>query len=113
MRRGEANALICLGNRYSETGEHRRALELYEQALVIVREIGDRRNEGYALLNLSLIYVNFGDLAAAVQAAEASHRIREEIEDPRAAGTRARLDRLRAQLAQTSSPDSPDDGLPA
>jgi tetratricopeptide (TPR) repeat protein len=104
-RRSEvAVALRHLGNGYAELGEPRRATEFYEQALATARELGDRRREGTTLHNLSLAHEKLGDLPAAIQAAEASLVICEEIEDPNTASTRARLDRLREQLGQSDSP---------
>ena len=38
-----------LGLAYSHLGEPRKAIEYYEQALKISREIGDRRGEGNTL----------------------------------------------------------------
>ena len=43
-----------LGKAYAALGEVRRAIEYYEQALVISREIGDRRGEGNDLGNLGM-----------------------------------------------------------
>ena len=40
------------GSAYSDLGEPRKAIEYYEQALKISREIGDRRGEGNHLGNL-------------------------------------------------------------
>jgi len=39
-----------------------KAIELYEQRLVIAREIGDRRGEGNALGNLGNAYAALGDV---------------------------------------------------
>ena len=36
-----------LGNAYADLGDASKAIEYYEQALAIAREIGDRRGEGY------------------------------------------------------------------
>ncbi len=65
-------------------GETRRAIEYYEKALEIDREIGDRRGEGTDLWNLSLALDKLGDRAQAIALAEAALKIREQIEDPRA-----------------------------
>ena len=41
-----------LGNAYAALGDVHKAIEFYEQALVIAREIGDRQGEGADLGNL-------------------------------------------------------------
>ena len=43
-----------LGLAYADLGEVRRAIEYYEQGLVIHRELGDRRGEGNDLGNLGI-----------------------------------------------------------
>jgi len=74
-------------------GETRRAIEFYEQRLVIAQEIGDRRGEGNALWNMSLSLDKLGERAQAITCAEQALMIYEQIEDPHAA-------RMRAQLAK-------------
>ena len=56
-----------LGLVYSDLGEPRKAIELYEQALKIAREIGDRRGEGNQLGNLGVTYSNQGELRRAIE----------------------------------------------
>jgi tetratricopeptide (TPR) repeat protein len=51
-RRGEGGDLGNIGLIYANMGEPRKAIEFYEQALVIAREIKDPRDEGAALGNL-------------------------------------------------------------
>jgi tetratricopeptide (TPR) repeat protein len=41
-----------LGNAYRDLGQVEKAIEQYEQALAIAREIGDRQSEGSWLGNL-------------------------------------------------------------
>jgi hypothetical protein len=48
-RRAEGAHLGNLGIAYFQLGEPRRAIDYYEQQLLIVREIGNRRGEGAAL----------------------------------------------------------------
>jgi hypothetical protein len=68
-----------------------RAIESYEQQLVTVREIGDRRGEGIALWNMSLAVDKLGDRAQAITHAEAALRIFETIEDRNASKVPAAL----------------------
>jgi tetratricopeptide (TPR) repeat protein len=72
-----------LGNAYAALGETRRAIELYEQQLVITREIGDRRGEGAALGNLGLAYAALGETRRAIELYEQQLVITREIGDRR------------------------------
>ena len=67
-------------------GETRRAIEFYEQTLVIVREIGDRRGEGNALGNLGNAYANLGETRRAVEFYEQRLAIAREVGDRRGEG---------------------------
>jgi len=81
-----------LGNAYAALGETRKAIEYHEQALVIDREIGDRRGENTALWNLALAFDKLGERAKAIEYAEVSLKIHEEIEDPFADTVRKKLE---------------------
>jgi tetratricopeptide (TPR) repeat protein len=80
-RGGEGAALGNLGLAYADLGEARRALELYEQVLVIAREIGDRRGEGAALGNLGNAYAALGEARRALEHHEQALVISREIGD--------------------------------
>ena len=75
-----------LGNAYSDLGEVRRAIEYYEQTLVIFREIGDRWREGTALGNLGNAYSDLGEVRRAMEYYEQALVIRREIGDRRGEG---------------------------
>ena len=78
----------------------RKAIEYYEQALVIDREIEDRWGEGNALLNMSLALDKLGQRANEVDCAKAALKIREEIKDPRAVKIRRKLQECESQPQQ-------------
>ena len=84
-----------LGLAYAELGETRRAIELYEQQLVIVREIGDRRGEGNAPHNIAGALAREGRRDEAIEAAERAVAIYKQIEDPNLGTAEARLRELR------------------
>ena len=63
-----------------------KAIGFYEQQLVIVREIGDRRGEGAALGNLGLAYAALGQTERAIGLLEQALRIGQEIKDPQIIG---------------------------
>ena len=64
----------------------RRAIEYYEQALVISREIGDRRGEGNDLGNLGMAYADLGEVRRAIEYYEQALVISREIGDRRGEG---------------------------
>ena len=79
----KAYALGNLGLAYGELGEPRRAIQFFEQTLLIHREIGDRRAEGNDLGNLGNAYFAFGEIQRAIQFHEQALHIDREIGDRR------------------------------
>ena len=75
-----------LGLAYADLGDARKAIEFYEQQLIIVREIGDRRGEGNALGNLGSAYYSLGDARKAIEFYEQRMIIAREIGDRRGEG---------------------------
>ena len=71
---------------YADLGDARRAIEFYEQALAIAREIGDRRGEGNALGNLGIAYADLGETRRAIEFYEQRLAIAREIGDRRGEG---------------------------
>ncbi len=102
-RYDESAFLNDLGNAYAALGEPRRAIELYEQALVILREIGDRRGEGNALGSLGLAYAALGETRRAIELYEQALVIAREIGDRRGEG--ADLGNLGRALADAGDAD--------
>ncbi len=68
-------------------GETRKAIEFHEQALVIDREIGDRRGEGADLGNLGIAYADLGETRQAIEFYEQALVIAREIGDRRGEAT--------------------------
>ncbi|MBV6452224.1 MAG: Photosystem I assembly protein Ycf3 [Anaerolineales bacterium] len=75
-----------LGNAYASLGDARKAIEFYEQRMIIAREIGDRRGEGNALNNMGLAYADLGDARKAIEFYEQALLIDREIGDRRGEG---------------------------
>ena len=69
-----------------DLGELRKAIEYYEQALKIAREIGDRRGEGTSLGNLGNAYTDLGQPVKAIEYYEQALKISREIGDRRGEG---------------------------
>lgn len=70
-----------LGLVYSDLGDTRKAIEYYEQALKISREIGDRRGEGVDLGNLGNAYHRLGETRKSIEYYEQALKIARETED--------------------------------
>jgi tetratricopeptide (TPR) repeat protein len=70
-----------LGNAYAALGDAHKAIEYYEQALAIAREIGDRRSEGSGLGMLGNAYAALGDARKAIEYYEQALAIAREIGD--------------------------------
>ena len=79
-RYDEASFLNLLGLAYARLGEPRKAIERYEQALKISREIGYRRGEANTHWNMSLAQDSLGKRSDAVGLAKEALAIYEQIE---------------------------------
>ncbi|MDW5552019.1 tetratricopeptide repeat protein [Methanosarcina sp.] len=76
-----------LGLIYNDLGEYRKAIEYYEQALKISREIGDRRAEGTWIGNMGNAYSDMGEPRKAIEYYEQALKISRETRDRRGEGT--------------------------
>jgi tetratricopeptide (TPR) repeat protein len=77
-----------LGIAYRSLGDYQKAIEYHEQALVISREIEDRRGEGICLGNLGSAYSDMGQVEKAIEYYEQALVIAREIGDRRGEGNR-------------------------
>jgi tetratricopeptide (TPR) repeat protein len=75
-----------LGLAYADLGEARCAIEFYEQALLIDREIGYRHGEGADLANLGNAFKSLGETHRAIELYEQALIIGREIGDRRGEG---------------------------
>ncbi|MBE9542279.1 MAG: tetratricopeptide repeat protein, partial [Proteobacteria bacterium] len=75
-----------LGLAYSHLGQVEKAIEYYQKALVISKEIGDRRGEGNRLGNLGIAYSDLGQVEKAIEYYEQALVIAKEIGDRRGEG---------------------------
>ena len=87
VRSRRANLLSELGIAYSVLAETRRAIEFHEQALEIVRQIGDRHAEGVVVGNLGVAYADLGEPRRAIEFYEQQLEIALEIADRRGEAT--------------------------
>jgi len=82
-RRGEGAGLGNLGSAYSDLGQVEKAIEYYEQALVIAKEIGNRQGEGYQFMNLGYAYSVLEQIEKAIDFYKQALDIGKEVKDPK------------------------------
>ncbi|MCL1467825.1 CHAT domain-containing protein [Argonema galeatum] len=86
-RKVEADRLLQQGIEQFQTSQFEAALQSWQQALTIYREIKDRKVEGNALGNLGEAYRNLGDYPKAIEYYQQSLAISREIKDRQGEGT--------------------------
>ncbi|MEG3956463.1 CHAT domain-containing tetratricopeptide repeat protein [Microcoleus sp. herbarium2] len=85
-RKAEADRLFNQGLEQFQTSQFQAALQSWEQALIIYRQIKDRQDEGKALGNLGIAYVFLGDYTKAIEYKQQSLAIAREIRDRQSEG---------------------------
>ncbi|MEP6579419.1 CHAT domain-containing protein [Microcoleus vaginatus GB2-A3] len=86
QRKAEADRLLDQGIQQLQTSQFQAALQSSQQALIIYREIKDRKGEGRALGNLGNAYRNLSDYPKAIEYAQQSLAIAREIKDRQSEG---------------------------
>jgi tetratricopeptide (TPR) repeat protein len=66
-RYGEAVTLNNIGLIYQSLGERQKALEKFDESLLIRRAVGDRRGEALALNNIGGVYRSLGEMQKALE----------------------------------------------
>ena len=80
-RGNEAATLSNIGRVYDGLGDRQRALDYYQQALPIRREVGDRAGEATTLNNIGHVYDGLGDRQRALDYYQQALPIRREVGD--------------------------------
>jgi len=92
---------------YDALGERRRALETYERALLIIREVGDRAHEAGALNNIGAVYDGLGERRRALeyyeQALPISHEVGDRANEGRALNNMGWIYLAEGDLAQAQT----------
>ncbi|MCC3584903.1 MAG: tetratricopeptide repeat protein [Microcoleus sp. PH2017_30_WIL_O_A] len=78
-QKAEADRLLAQGNKQNNISQFLEALQFWEQALTIYREIGDRDGEAGSLCNLGLAYNSLGKYDRAIEFHEQSLEISRQI----------------------------------
>jgi CHAT domain-containing protein/Tfp pilus assembly protein PilF len=86
-RLAEANRLSDEALQLWSTSQFAAALEKWQQALAITREVGDRRGEGTTLSNIGLVYDSLGQYPKALEFYQQALAILREIGDRSGEGT--------------------------
>ncbi|MEG4399782.1 CHAT domain-containing tetratricopeptide repeat protein [Microcoleus sp. N9_A4] len=81
QRKAEAERLFYQGVQQYKISQFQAALQSWQQALIIYREIKDRQSEGAALGSLGLAYFSLGDYAKAIEYAQQLLAIAREIKN--------------------------------
>ena len=98
-RQAEADRLFMQGNEQYQTSQFTAALQSWQQALIIYREIKDRQGEGKALTGLGITYLELGDKANAIASFKQVLAIAKEINNQ----DLEKLAQERLQFAQTEN----------
>jgi CHAT domain-containing protein/Flp pilus assembly protein TadD len=85
-RKAEADRLLTQGNQQFQISQFEAALQSWQQALTIYREIKDRRGEGAALGNIGNAYYSLSKYEKAIAFYLQSLAIAKEVKDRRAEG---------------------------
>ncbi|WP_293069719.1 CHAT domain-containing tetratricopeptide repeat protein [Moorena sp. SIO4A5] len=80
-RKTEADRLFEQGLEQAKVSQFQKALESWQKALTIYREIGDQQGEANSLENLGIVYDNLGDYRKAIENYQQSLVIKREIGD--------------------------------
>ena len=86
-RKTDANHLLRQGRQQDETSQFQEALQSYQQALSIYRELGDRAREGATLHNIGAVYRKLGQYPEALKHFQQALVIRREVGDRAGEGT--------------------------
>ena len=85
-RKAEADRLFKQGLQQARMSQFEAAIESWQQALIIYREIKNPQGEGWALGNLGLAYLNLGDYTKAIEYAQQQLAIARSIKDRQSEG---------------------------
>ncbi|OKH36912.1 Fis family transcriptional regulator [[Phormidium ambiguum] IAM M-71] len=80
-RKAEADRLFQQGIQQFNTSKFEAALQIWQQALIIYREIKDQNNEGKVLRNLGVVYLYLGNYPRSIEYSEQALAIAREIKN--------------------------------
>jgi CHAT domain-containing protein len=86
QRKAEADRLLKQGTQQYQSSQFQAALQSWQQALIIYREIKDRQSEGKALGGMGIAYRNLGDYAKAIEYLQQWLALARELKDRQSEG---------------------------
>ncbi len=86
-RKAEADRLLQQGRDQANASQFVAALQSWQKALTIYREIKDRLGEAKTLTNMGFVYDSLGDYFKAIEYYQQSLKTAKEIKDPKLEGT--------------------------
>ena len=102
----DSNLIFQISNNmasvYSKTGRPQEALKLYEEALPLMREVGDRAGEAATLNNMALVYSRTGRPQEALKLYEEALPLMREVGDR--AGEATTLTNMASVYSETGHP---------
>lgn len=104
--KAQTDQLLRQGNQQSQTSQFEAAIQAWQQALTLYREIGDRLPEGQALYNLGGTLLQSGNLPAAKE----TLRDRSPIASPTVERIKQTAKAHQATLVEYSIIDASPDG---
>jgi hypothetical protein len=109
-RVAEMGAINSMGLIHLNAGAPHKALECFDEMLMIAREIQELRGEATATLNKSLALADSGDLKGAAMCVESSLSNFEQLEDSRLEGVKEHLTKLRQRILNRRSDETDSKG---
>jgi len=82
---GEGVTLANIGFVYTNMGQYSKAIESYQQALKVFRELGDHAKESNVLNGIAVLYANLAQYAKALESCDQSIEVAHSDKDPLAA----------------------------
>jgi tetratricopeptide (TPR) repeat protein len=95
---------------HDNRGEQQAALDYYQQALPIIREVGDRAGEATTRYNIAMVHRGAGRLVEAVAELELVVALDAAVQHPDLESDTAMLEQVRAELQQHRSGSGTDAG---
>ena len=82
----QPHTYAMMGNVYLATGEYTKAIAPLRSALAIFKDIGNAKNEGLVLLNMTELFINIGQFDEATKLIADADKMLSDFQDPTIVG---------------------------